>query len=494
MKAIVKFVQYKIGKGSETSIWVSRKQLIGTEQYRRVVFFLLVNFTFFTGFEIITAEGLRKETTHQKLCGPLSLQTLFKLVGEDVSIEAISLLSQFDEESGTTMYGLAKAARKLGFNAIGMRLKFKELAKQKHPVIAFVRENHFLVVEKVVDNQLRVIEPGRPPALISGEDFSEIWRGHVLVISKKLVSKKNQPHIQFEETVYNYGDARQQKTITHQFRFKNAGNAPLIISEIDPSCACTATLLSEEVIPPAGQGVVEMKFPTEFWRGKRTVSVNVRSNDPDKPAVTLTLTGNVAGWIPVVPNYIDFGDVAGGNEKIQRRIHVLDPGHGKLTIKDVKTSTTNLVTTVHDAGKQTTEILVTLHPGLPPGIFKDKVIILTNDRKSPEVVVWVKAYVHGEILMSPKQFFFGFLAKGKTASEEIIITNRGQNLLEIVKVESSSEMIHTEVVAIEKGRKYSIKAIYTASEETGTRKDIIKVHTNHQEHAVLKVPLYVVIQ
>ena len=494
MEAIIQYVRYKLGKGSETSIRVSRKQLIGTEHYRRVVFFLLVNFAFFTCLEVITAEELGKEANHEKLCGPLSLQTLFNLFGEDVSLEEISRLSEFNEESGTTMYGLAKAARQLGFSAIGMRLKFKELAEQKHPVIAFVRKNHFLVVEKVVDNQLRVIEPGRSSTLMSEEDFSEIWRGHVLVISKKLVSEKSQPDIQFEETVYNYGDARQQETITHKFRFKNTGNAPLIISEIDPSCACTATLLSEDVIPPAGKGVIEMKFPTEFWRGKRTVSVNVRSNDPDEPAVTLTLTGNVAGWIPVVPSYIDFGNVVGGNEKIQRRIHVFDPGHGKLRIRGVKTTTTNLVATVHDVETQATEILVTLQPELPAGLFKERVIILTNDKKSPEVDVWVKGYVHGEILILPKQFFFGFLEKNKTASQEITITNRGQNFLEILKVESSSEMIQTEIVPIEKGRKYSLKAICAASEETGTRKDIVKVHTNHKEHAVLKVPLYVVIQ
>ena len=45
--------------------------------------------------------------------------------------------------------------------------------------------------------------------------------------------------IVFEQTMHNFGDIHQGDVVTHVFKFKNTGKAPLIISNVLVTCGCT---------------------------------------------------------------------------------------------------------------------------------------------------------------------------------------------------------------------------------------------------------------
>ena len=447
-------------------------------------------------FIAVAQEGIQRRKTDHKMCGPHSLETLCELIGADVRLEDILHLSNWNQESGVTMYGLADAAHQLGLNAVGMRLSMKELARLNQPVIAFVGTNHFLVVEKAIDDKLRLIDPGKAPSLISQADFAKTWDGSVLLVSKKKTVGDNQPNIQFEELVYNFGDVRQQEVVVHEFKFKNAGDATLVISKIKPSCACTATLLSTSDVPPGGKGVIKAEFPTELWRQERVINIRVHSNDPLRPVVILTLQGTVAGRLSVSPNHLYLGDIT-GQEPIKKTIEIFDPGHGKLRIKQVTSTSRYIVTKILPQKKEglSSKIRVTIEPGMPLGKIEERVIITTNGKHTPQVEVLVNGTVHGEISLFPKSLFFGFVERGKPVVKEITVTKSGQNNLEILKVESASDVIITRVVTIEKGTKYLVRATCNATHtDLGTLKDIIKIFTNNSQHPFLEVPLYAVIK
>ena len=444
----------------------------------------------------VVQEGIQLGKTGHKMCGPHSLETLCELIGADVRLEDILHLSNWNQESGVTMYGLADAAHQLGLNAVGMRLSMKELVRLNQPVIAFVGNNHFLVVEKAIDDKLRLIDPGKAPSLISQTDFAKTWDGSVLLVSKKKTVGGNRPNIQFEELVYNFGDARQQEIVVHEFKFKNAGDATLVISKIKPSCACTATLLSASDVPPGGKGVIKAEFPTELWRRERAVNIRVHSNDPLRPVVILTLQGTVAGRLSVSPNHLYLGDIT-GQESIKKTIEIFDPGHGKLRIKQVTSASRHIVTKILPQKKDglSSKIRVTIEPGMPMGKIEERVIITTNDKQTPQVEVLVNGTIHGEISLFPKSLFFGFVERGKPVGKEITVTKSGQSNLEILKIESASDLIITKVVTIEEGTKYLVRSTCNATHtDLGTLKDIIKIFTNNSQHPFLEVPLYAVIK
>lgn len=218
---------------------------------------------------------------NQKLCGPYSLFIVCKMFGVKADIDGISRLAKATEE-GTSMKGLADAAYQLGLKARGMKISLKQLLKLKMPVIAFVKDNHFLVIEKVINQQLRVIEYNREPYLIPVPEFSKIWKGHVLIVSPQKKIEGPQPDIQIDNPVYDAGFVEQQSYMRHVFVIKNVGEQPLIITE-KPSCNCTAAVLSGNTILPSEEAQLEVLYATKANWGEKTISVKIHSNDPDEP-------------------------------------------------------------------------------------------------------------------------------------------------------------------------------------------------------------------
>lgn len=457
---------------------------------------LLISFTF--AILLITIGcfvAFAKDTPEvDKTCGPKSLKILCDIIGVQTQLEELYRLTRLDE-SGTTMRDLADAACALGLNAVGMKLSLREVANLNKPVIAWVQKNHFVVIERIIGNDVRIIDPNHGVSLMLRTDFSKIWKGHVLVVSPKKVIVGDQPQVHFEELVHNFGTAPQQKIVAHQFGFKNVGKASLVISEVRSSCICTATLLSKKELFPGEAGVIEIKFNTELRRGPRTESVQVLSNDPYKPVVYLTLTGIIAGTLVVVPNYIYFGDVS-SKESLIRKLEIFDPVPGKLKVKKVKTASPYLTAKIlSKESKEKTRVLVTLHPGMPLGPIEERVIISTSDAKNPQLEVLVKGNIQGYLQIFPKRFFFGFVEKGQTAVREITLTNTGSNELSILNLETTSPLIATEAVTVEKGKKYLLKAIYTANADSGsTFRGTIKIHTNDVQQPLIEVPLYAAVR
>lgn len=445
---------------------------------------------------VVAQNDVKLGKTSNKMGGPHSLEILCELIGAEVRLDDILRLSNWNQESGVTMYGLADAAHHLGLNAVRMKLSMKELVRLNQPVIAFVDNNHFLVVEKAIDDQLRLINPGEGIFLISQTNFAKTWSGSVLLVSKKETVGGSQPNIQFEELVYDFGNARQQEIVVHEFKFKNAGDATLVISKVKPSCAYRATLLSASDVPPGGEGVIKAEFPTKLWRWERTVNIQVHSNDPLRPISILTLQGTVAGRLSVSPNYVYLGDIS-GQETIKKTIEIFDPGHGKLRIKKVTSTSRHIVTEIlrQKKNKLSSKVSVTIKPGLPFGKIEERVIITTNDKQTPQVEVLVKGTVHGEISLFPKSLFFGFVERGKTTRREITVTKTGKNNLEILKIESTSDLIVTELATIEEGAKYRVQATCnTTNTDLGTLKESIKIFTNNSQQPLIEVPLYAIIR
>jgi hypothetical protein len=118
----------------------------------------------------------------------------------------------------------------------------------------------------------------------------------------------------------------------HRFTFRNAGQVDLVISEVKPSCGCTAVLLSTETITPGGQGEIEVSLNLQERRGKQKLTVSVRSNAQNEPVVKLALRGTIKATVEVVPERVFFGSV-NNQETNEKHVRILGAGDGKLKIK-----------------------------------------------------------------------------------------------------------------------------------------------------------------
>ncbi len=84
--------------------------------------------------------------------------------------------------------------------------------------------------------------------------------------------------ITFSEMRHDFGTIAEGDIVKHDFRFRNTGTQPLLISKVDVSCGCTAPAFPKEPVPPGGEGTISLQFNSANRKGKQSKSALVFSN------------------------------------------------------------------------------------------------------------------------------------------------------------------------------------------------------------------------
>lgn len=122
-----------------------------------------------------------------KDCGAASLLSIIRYYGGDVSLDRLIEMTGTTKE-GTNFYNISEVASK--FRLIAKGFKVDEIDKIKEinsPFIVQIKKNnysHFMVVYKVFDNKLIVMDPSKGKCTMDMFDFSNIWTGYIMLFEK----------------------------------------------------------------------------------------------------------------------------------------------------------------------------------------------------------------------------------------------------------------------------------------------------------------------
>jgi len=112
-----------------------------------------------------------------------------------------------------------------------------------------------------------------------------------------------QPKAELSETAHDFGQVREDMSLSHTFLIRNTGSQSLQILEVDPDCVCTVASY-DRTIPPGGTGKITLEikpFSVVHAFKKRTY---VRFNAPEQPSVWLLLSGQAQRSIEIEPSHI----------------------------------------------------------------------------------------------------------------------------------------------------------------------------------------------
>ncbi len=206
--------------------------------------------------------------------------------------------------------------------------------------------------------------------------------------------KNSGPDIQFVEPVYDFGVAGREQKISHGFAFRNSGNEVLKITRVAASCGSDIRVLEKDIFKPGEEGIVEVEFKTKKYTGKQQSEYAVYTNDPDKSETRLIVIGEIKRLIYLKPKSLNFGKIKKG-ETITRSIKVLQLEQEQLVIKRVQADRRYFEITkkqIEDENERGVEIIFTVKPDIPSGIYSDLITIHTNVKKRPRVDVPI--YIH----------------------------------------------------------------------------------------------------
>ena len=122
-----------------------------------------------------------------KDCGASCLLSVVRYYGGNISKEKIIDMTKTTKE-GTTFYNIKEASNQIGL--IAKSYKVEEIEKIKEitsPFICQVSKNssmHFIVVYKVNNNKLLIMDPAIGKVIMDIFDFNNIWTGYIMILEK----------------------------------------------------------------------------------------------------------------------------------------------------------------------------------------------------------------------------------------------------------------------------------------------------------------------
>lgn len=89
---------------------------------------------------------------------------------------------------------------------------------------------------------------------------------------------ESMPKFEFASMQHDFGNMKEGDIVKHTFKFKNVGDAPLIISNVQPQCGCTTTNYTKTPVPPNGEGEIELQFDSANKTGPQHKTATIMAN------------------------------------------------------------------------------------------------------------------------------------------------------------------------------------------------------------------------
>ncbi len=115
------------------------------------------------------------------------------------------------------------------------------------------------------------------------------WRYAFAVALSADQVQKAQPYVEIPKTVWDFGTVSNADYLEASFPVRNVGNGRLLLIEHSRSCGCLSAGKPEVTIPPGGKTRLKRVLDARRLRGAVRKHVQYRTNDPDRPTLTLTL-------------------------------------------------------------------------------------------------------------------------------------------------------------------------------------------------------------
>lgn len=100
------------------------------------------------------------------------------------------------------------------------------------------------------------------------------------------------PVIQFETMDHDFGTINEGDKAEYIYKFKNTGNADLVLTSVKPSCGCTVPTYTQTPVKPGESGEIKAIFDSSGKPGQQQKTITVTSNT-EKGTETLNFKANV---------------------------------------------------------------------------------------------------------------------------------------------------------------------------------------------------------
>lgn len=330
-----------------------------------------------------------------------------------------------------------------------------------------------------------------------------------------LIAFSQKAKIEFEETTHNFGTVSETggQAVT-EFKFKNTGSVPLILTNVKAGCGCTTPEWNRQPIAPGESGAIKVSYNPSGRPGIFSKTVTVNSN-AENAVTSLTIRGNVSrkpadpfqaykyavADVKIMTNNVYLGAITNIQEP-EKDIEIINAGNQPVTItvaSPAKYITATVApATLRKGEKGNIHIKYLTGQKNDWGFVSDKINVKINDKEQGEIAI--SATINEDfstytpetlenapvITFSEKESTLDNLAKNTTKTHEFEIENTGKTDLIIRKLKPSDESVSvsTSKSTIKPGKKTKATVTLKTDNNAGKKLKIIQFTTNDPKNPV----------
>ncbi len=304
-------------------------------------------------------------------------------------------------------------------------------------------------------------------------------------IAQRVVVHMPKPKIRVDAMEHDFGETVQGAVVKHTFIIKNEGDAPLEINA-RPSCGCV-TPYYDRVIEPGKEGKIEAELRTAGFRGAQIKTIQVTSNDPDTPNLTLRLTTNIRTAIEVRPSEQIPLALKTGEPTVQE-VEIVAATDETLEVQEVRANVPFATAKAEKIDNKRTKVIITISPDAPAGRNTVLVTARTNSAAQPQVNIALN-YEKG-IIVTPTTVFFGAINSATPLPIERVVTvSRGDKGFQVKKFEVDDPNIEVRHESSEDGKQHRFILRYKGGWQAGSVRKNLIIETDDPQQPTLRVSI-----
>ena len=212
----------------------------------------------------------------------------------------------------------------------------------------------------------------------------------IVVFTIPISSSLAQPKISvIGGTKFNLGTVDRGQVAQKKVTVKNIGTDTLILGNVEVSCGCTGTVVSNSRLGPGKSGEVQISFNSSGFSGEVHKSVTINSNSSDNPKTVVEFTALVVEEVLLEPRALYFRTSQMG--KVDTfSITVRNGGKEDFQVTGYNATLAGLTLNVPKEPvhpNETVRISGEFNPKEAKNVITDNLIIQTSSKKQPEITI-----------------------------------------------------------------------------------------------------------
>lgn len=345
----------------------------------------------------------------------------------------------------------------------------------------------------------------------------------LVLMSDWVVLGQSAEPIFFREKSFDFGEVKENGgAVMHEFQFTNLSRRPLKILSVQPSCGCTTSGWTQDVIEPGKSGSINANFDPKGRPGYFSKTLSV-TTDLDGTQIILQIKGNVVNeatsanlsdWPATFGNLrAKYNSINFGKQFINREAKTIAfplVNSGTKTIRIDKVTAPSYIKVTYPAElvpNQTAKLTVTFNPKLKGqyGFVSESIALETDDEEIPMKVISVYVTIEEDfshlsaealttapvLALEKSTIELGSLKKDSELESEVIVRNTGKKELVIRYVQSNCSCLSYTLskMALKEGEDVVLKLKLKTPSRPGPVQKAVTIYSSDPKNPVQRVTI-----